>query len=178
MAGGVSTPSAGSWRPARTSIACWPHRATPGWPRWPRWSRRWRPTTSPRSSGSPPNRAVDLVVVGPEAPLAAGVADALAAAGIAVFGPAAAAARLESSKAYAKDVHGAGRRRHRALGRRRPTPAPPVAALAGFEPPYVVKADGLAAGKGVLVTDDLVAAEEWAAGCLGRPLRRRPGGRW
>jgi phosphoribosylamine--glycine ligase len=110
-------------------------------------------------------RAVDLVVVGPEAPLAAGVADALAAEGIAVFGPVAAAARLESSKAHAKRVmERAGVPTGRWVGATDPDAA--RAALARFGPPYVVKADGLAAGKGVLVTDDPVAAEEWATGCL------------
>ena len=110
-------------------------------------------------------RAVDLVVVGPEAPLAAGVADALAAEGIAVFGPVAAAARLESSKAHAKRVMeragvptGSWAEATDAGSAR--------AALARFGPPYVVKADGLAAGKGVLVTDDVGAAEQWALGCL------------
>jgi phosphoribosylamine--glycine ligase len=110
-------------------------------------------------------RAVDLVVVGPEAPLAAGVADALAAEGIAVFGPVAAAARLESSKAHAKRVM-----ERAAVPTGQWADATDVdsarAALARFGPPYVVKADGLAAGKGVLVTDDPAAAEAWATGCL------------
>ena len=121
-------------------------------------------------------RAVDLVVVGPEAPLAAGVADALAAERIAVFGPVAAAARLESSKAYAKRVmERAGVPTGRWAGATDAGAA--RAALARFGPPYVVKADGLAAGKGVLVTDDPVAAEEWVAGCLdGRFGGGRPNG--
>jgi phosphoribosylamine--glycine ligase len=82
--------------------------------------------------------ATDLVVIGPEAPLVAGVADELRHAGLAVFGPGALAARIEGSKGFAKDVlHAAGV----------PTPATlPVA-----RPPCVVKADGLAAGKGVFV---------------------------
>jgi len=108
---------------------------------------------------------VDLVVVGPEAPLAAGVVDALTAAGIAAFGPTRAAARLESSKAYAKEVMvragvptGASWT-FRDLG-------DAAAHLASLPPPYVVKADGLAAGKGVLVTDDLIAAQAWARVCI------------
>ena len=82
--------------------------------------------------------AVDLVVVGPEAPLVAGIGDALRHAGISVFGPSAAAARIEGSKRFAKDVMAAAG-----------VPAPAV--LASPRAPCVVKADGLAAGKGVFV---------------------------
>jgi len=109
--------------------------------------------------------AVDLVVVGPEAPLAAGVVDVLADVGVPAFGPTSAGARLESSKAYAKDVM-------RRAG-------VPTAASRSFTDiaaaethidthaaPYVVKADGLAAGKGVLVTPDADAAKAWARLCL------------
>jgi phosphoribosylamine---glycine ligase len=82
--------------------------------------------------------AIDLVVVGPEAPLVAGVADALRHAGISVFGPSAAAARIEGSKSFAKEVMAAA--------------GVPTAALLDVpRAPCVVKADGLAAGKGVLV---------------------------
>ena len=81
---------------------------------------------------------VDLVVVGPEAPLVAGLADVLRPAGIAVFGPSAAAAAIEGSKAFAKDVMAA-------------TGVPTAALLPVARPPCVVKADGLAAGKGVYV---------------------------
>ena len=106
----------------------------------------------------------DLVVVGPEAPLVAGVADAVRAAGIACFGPSGAAARLEGSKAFAKDVMAAAgvptaRARHCR------TAAEVEQALADFGPPYVVKDDGLAAGKGVVVTSDLRAALAHAAAC-------------
>jgi len=108
---------------------------------------------------------VDLVVVGPEAPLVAGVADHVAEAGIAVFGPSGQAARLEGSKAFAKEVMAAAGV---------PTAAPRVAttldevaaALDEFGPTYVVKDDGLAAGKGVVVTDDRAAALEHAHSCL------------
>jgi phosphoribosylamine--glycine ligase len=108
---------------------------------------------------------IDLVVVGPEDPLAAGVVDALDARGIAAFGPTAAGARLESSKAYAKDVmHRAGV----ATGAAESFTVldETVAHLKSIEAPYVVKADGLAAGKGVLVTDDRDAAIGWAGACL------------
>ncbi len=108
---------------------------------------------------------IDLVVVGPEGPLAAGVVDALDARGIAAFGPTAAGARLESSKAYAKDVM---RRAGVATGTAEAFTVldDAVAHLRSIEAPYVVKADGLAAGMGVLVTDDLDAAIGWAGACL------------
>ena len=105
-----------------------------------------------------------LVVIGPEAPLVAGVADAVRAAGIACFGPSAAAARLEGSKAFAKEVMAAAgvptARAHVCS-----TAAEVTAALDDFGPPYVVKDDGLAAGKGVVVTDDRAAALAHAARC-------------
>jgi phosphoribosylamine--glycine ligase len=106
----------------------------------------------------------DLVVIGPEAPLVAGVADAVRAKGIAVFGPSAEAARLEGSKTFAKDVMTAAgvptARAHTCTDE--PSTA---AALDDFGPPYVVKNDGLAAGKGVVVTDDRAAALTHAADC-------------
>jgi phosphoribosylamine--glycine ligase len=99
----------------------------------------------------------DLVVVGPEAPLVAGLADALRAAGISCFGPSRRAAMIEGSKSFAKQVMNAA---HipTAAARTCVTPAEAEAALAEFGPPYVVKADGLAGGKGVVVTSDLAAA--------------------
>ncbi|HEY3718489.1 MAG TPA: phosphoribosylamine--glycine ligase [Jatrophihabitantaceae bacterium] len=106
----------------------------------------------------------ELVVIGPEAPLVAGVADAVRAAGIDCFGPSAEAARLEGSKAFAKDVMAAAgiptARAHVAT-----TPAEAVAALDEFGPPYVVKDDGLAAGKGVVVTSDRAEALAHAGAC-------------
>lgn len=94
---------------------------------------------------------VDLVVVGPEAPLVAGVADAVRGAGIACFGPSAAAAMLEGSKVFAKHVmEAAGVPTARA--RLCEGPETLGAALDEFGPPFVVKDDGLAAGKGVVVT--------------------------
>ncbi|GLX23776.1 MULTISPECIES: phosphoribosylamine--glycine ligase [Streptomyces] len=106
----------------------------------------------------------ELVVVGPEAPLVAGVADAVRAAGIPVFGPSAEAARLEGSKAFAKDVMAAA-----GVPTARSyvcTTAEEVdAALDAFGAPYVVKDDGLAAGKGVVVTEDRAVARDHALAC-------------
>ena len=99
----------------------------------------------------------ELVVVGPEAPLVAGVADAVREAGIPVFGPGAEAARLEGSKAFAKEVMAAADV-PTAKAVVCTTEAELDAALDRFGPPYVVKEDGLAAGKGVVVTSDRAAA--------------------
>jgi phosphoribosylamine--glycine ligase len=100
---------------------------------------------------------IELVVIGPEAPLVAGVADKLAAAGIPVFGPTKAAAALEGSKTFAKRImDAAGVPTGRAA--RATSSEQAVAAIDEFGAPYVIKADGLAAGKGVLVTPDRNAA--------------------
>jgi phosphoribosylamine--glycine ligase len=112
---------------------------------------------------------VDLVVVGPEAPLVAGVADAVRARGIACFGPTAAAARLEGSKAFAKEIMAAADV-PTAMARVCDDVAAVADALDAFGPPYVVKDDGLAAGKGVVVTTDREAALEHAKNCAGRVL--------
>jgi phosphoribosylamine--glycine ligase len=108
--------------------------------------------------------AAELVVVGPEAPLVAGVADAVRAAGIPCFGPSREAAELEGSKAFAKEVMAAAgvptARSYVCT-----TPEEIDEALDAFGAPYVVKDDGLAAGKGVVVTHDLVAAREHALAC-------------
>jgi phosphoribosylamine--glycine ligase len=103
--------------------------------------------------------AVDLVVVGPEVPLVEGVGDALRKSGVAVFGPSRAAAAIEGSKSFAKDVM-------RAAG----VPAAPVLSIA--RPPCVIKADGLAAGKGVFVcrTQEELDAALPNAAALGQPL--------
>ncbi|MFF2925571.1 phosphoribosylamine--glycine ligase [Streptomyces celluloflavus] len=110
----------------------------------------------------------DLVVVGPEAPLVAGVADAVRDRGIPVFGPSAEAARLEGSKAFAKDVMAAA-----AVPTARSyvctTAAEIDAALDAFGAPYVVKDDGLAAGKGVVVTEDIEVARAHALACVSPP---------
>jgi phosphoribosylamine--glycine ligase len=105
-----------------------------------------------------------LVVVGPEAPLVAGVADAVRAAGIPVFGPSGAAAQLEGSKSFAKEIMAAAGV-PTAASRVCTTSAEAAAALDEFGAPYVVKDDGLAAGKGVLVTSDRAAALAHAAEC-------------
>ena len=102
---------------------------------------------------------VDLVVVGPEAPLVAGVADTLAVAGVPVFGPSRAAARIESSKTFAKEVMTAAGVPTGAYWSGS-DPGEARQALGRFEPPYVVKADGLAAGKGVRICADRAEAEQ------------------
>jgi phosphoribosylamine--glycine ligase len=114
---------------------------------------------------------VDLVVVGPEAPLVAGVADAVRARGIACFGPSARAARLEGSKAFAKEVMAAAGV-PTALSRLCATGDEVADALDAFGAPHVVKDDGLAGGKGVVVTDDREQALAHAAACLARPGAR------
>jgi phosphoribosylamine--glycine ligase len=102
---------------------------------------------------------VDFVVVGPEAPLVDGLADSLREWGIAVFGPSRAAAQIEGSKGFTKDlcIHAgiptAGYIRTTTLDEAK-------VALRGFMPPFVLKADGLAAGKGVVIADSLEQAEE------------------
>ncbi len=107
---------------------------------------------------------VDLVVVGPETPLVAGVADAVRAAGIACFGPSAEAAALEGSKAFAKQVMAAAGV-PTAMAHVCDTEQQVAAALDAFGPPYVVKDDGLAAGKGVVVTSDRATASAHARRC-------------
>ncbi len=106
--------------------------------------------------------AIDLVIIGPEAPLVAGVADALRERGIPAFGPGKAAAQLEGSKTFAKRImDAAGVPTGRAVRAR--TLAEVESALDELGSPHVVKADGLAAGKGVIVTEDRAAALDHAA---------------
>jgi len=119
---------------------------------------------------------VDLVVIGPEVPLAIGVADAVRAAGIACFGPSKDAARIEGSKAFAKEVMAAAGVRT-AASETVDSPAHLDAALDRFgpaagQPAWVVKDDGLAAGKGVVVTADRAEARAHAATLLdsGHPV--------
>jgi phosphoribosylamine--glycine ligase len=107
---------------------------------------------------------VGLVVIGPEAPLVGGVSDAVRSRGIPVFGPSGDAARLEGSKAFAKDVM-ASARVPTAAAHACTTPEEAATALDEFGPPYVVKNDGLAAGKGVVVTGDRQEALDHAAAC-------------
>ena len=110
---------------------------------------------------------VDLVIIGPEAPLVAGVADALREAGVRCFGPGAEAARLEGSKAYAKEVMAAAEV-PTAMARVCSTEEQLAEALDAFGAPYVVKDDGLAAGKGVVVTDERDVAMEHGLACLAK----------
>jgi len=111
-------------------------------------------------------RAIGLVVIGPEAPLVDGLSDSLRAAGLPVFGPSQAAAQLEGSKGFTKDlcaragISTAGYVRTASLEEAR-------AALARFTAPYVLKADGLAAGKGVVIAADLAEAEAALADMFG-----------
>jgi len=107
----------------------------------------------------------DLVVIGPEAPLVAGVADELRGAGFVVFGPSKAAAVLEGSKAFAKEIMQAAGV-PTADSKYCQTVSEARAALELFGAPYVVKDDGLAAGKGVVVTDDFDAAIAHAMACI------------
>lgn len=113
-------------------------------------------------------KGVDVTIVGPEQPLAEGLADFFRERGLRLFGPSRSQARLESSKSFAKELM-------RRVGV--PTPAAEVfegpdsltdagSYIAKTQAPWVVKADGLAAGKGVLVTDDQAEAVEWARACL------------
>ncbi|HZZ35590.1 MAG TPA: phosphoribosylamine--glycine ligase, partial [Caulobacteraceae bacterium] len=110
--------------------------------------------------------AADLVVIGPETAVEAGLADRLAQAGIPCFGPTAAAGQLETSKAFTKaftDRHGLPTARYKvfdAIG-------PARAGLDGFSPPYVIKADGLAAGKGVVIAATRAEAETAIDDALG-----------
>ena len=104
---------------------------------------------------------IDLAVIGPEAPLIAGVSDALREQGIAVFGPSKEAAQLEGSKSFAKEVMAAAGV-PTGMARECDTMQEVEDAMDDFGAPYVIKADGLAAGKGVIVTSDRVAALEHA----------------
>ena len=108
---------------------------------------------------------IDLVVVGPEAPLVAGVADAIRAAGIAVFGPGAQSARLEGSKSFSKEfmlAHGLPTARYKKCTSQDEA----MDYLHEVGAPIVVKADGLAAGKGVVVAEDMEEAEGAVRDCF------------
>jgi len=132
------------------------------WHAWP--SHAVDPTDGDAVAALATEIGADLVVVGPEAPLVAGVADAVRAAGIACFGPTAQAAQLEGSKQFAKDVMAAAGV-PTAASRFCRTPGEVAAALDALGAPYVVKQDGLAAGKGVVVTNDRDEALAHAAAC-------------
>jgi phosphoribosylamine--glycine ligase len=122
------------------------------------------PTSAPKIAAKARDEAIDLVVIGPEAALAAGVADALREAGINVFGPGRSGARLESSKAFAKQFmarHGIPTAKFKVVHDLKQAHR----CLADWEGGVVVKADGLAAGKGVVVCADTAGAlavlEDW-----------------
>ena len=117
--------------------------------------------------------SVDLVVVGPEAPLAAGLVDALGPTEIPVWGPTRAAAAARILEEVRQGGDGPGRGRHRPLGGVHEV-EPALAFSGPAAPPYVVKADGLAAGKGVLVTEDWPRRSDWAA-MSRREVRRNRG---
>ncbi len=127
------------------------------------------PEASPLDTGqvvaTAADEGVDLVVIGPEAPLARGLVDDLTSRGIPAFGPTRASARIESSKWFAKQVmQKAGI--PTASARLCEDRAEAISALNDVKSPYVVKADGLAGGKGVLVTDELHSAIAWVDRCL------------
>lgn len=107
-------------------------------------------------------RAIGLAIIGPEAPLVAGVSDSLRAQGIAVFGPSKVAAQLEGSKSFAKQIMTAAGV-PTGMARQCKTLNEVEQAMEDFGAPYVIKADGLASGKGVIVTHDSKAALEHAA---------------
>ncbi len=110
--------------------------------------------------------AVELVVIGPEAPLVDGLADSLRGAGLAVFGPGAAAAQLEGSKSFTKEIcdyAGVPTAGYRHCDNQ----AAALAALTDFTAPYVIKADGLAAGKGVIIAESLAEAQAAIADMFG-----------
>jgi phosphoribosylamine--glycine ligase len=109
--------------------------------------------------------SVDLTVVGPEAPLVVGLVDELQARGMAVFGPTQDAARIEGSKVWARSLcerHGVPAPRSRVFEEVEPA----MEYLVQTEPPYVIKADGLAAGKGVAIAEDRPAAQKALEDCL------------
>jgi phosphoribosylamine--glycine ligase len=155
-----------AWR-LRQSPSCGRLVAAPGNPGIGRWAEcvAIDPCDASAVTHFSRSNAIDLVVIGPEAPLVAGVADALRTEGIAVFGPNAAAAQLEGSKGFTKDLCRANGvptadfvRMERA--------ADAIAALNRFDLPVVIKADGLAAGKGVTVALTRAEAEN-AIGAIG-----------
>ena len=140
-----------AWR-LRQSPSCDALIAAPGNPGIARWAEcvAIDPCDADAVVGLAKQRGIDLIVVGPEAPLVAGVADAARGAGIATFGPSAAAAQLEGSKGFTKDLCARAGIPTAAYVRVE-TEADALAALDRFAIPVVIKADGLAAGKGVTV---------------------------
>ena len=155
----------------RQSPSCGELFAAPGNPGIARWAECLAidPTDPEKVVATARERNVRLVVVGPEAPLVAGVADACRQAGIPVFGPSAAAAMLEGSKGFTKDLCAAEGIPTARFVRLADT-ASAIEALDGFGLPVVIKADGLAAGKGVTVALTRAEAEEAVVALGGAPL--------
>jgi phosphoribosylamine--glycine ligase len=149
-----------AWR-LRQSPSCETLVAAPGNPGIARWAEcvAIDPCDSGAVTSLARERSIDLVVIGPEAPLVAGVGDALRSQGFAVFGPNAAAAQLEGSKGFTKDLCEANSI-PTARYVRIEKAADALAALEAFGIPVVIKADGLAAGKGVTVATSRREAEE------------------
>jgi phosphoribosylamine--glycine ligase len=149
-----------AWR-LRQSPSCETLVAAPGNPGIARWAEcvAIDPCDAEAVVGLARERSVDLVAIGPEAPLAAGVGDALRGAGYAVFGPNAAAAQLEASKGFTKDLCEANGIPTAGYVRTEKA-ADAIAALGDFGIPVVIKADGLAAGKGVTVATTRAEAED------------------
>ncbi|HVL79781.1 MAG TPA: phosphoribosylamine--glycine ligase [Sphingomicrobium sp.] len=159
-----------AWR-LRQSPSCGELIAAPGNPGIARWAEcvAIDPCDGAAVVALAGERRIDLVVIGPEAPLVAGVADALRESGFAVFGPNAAAARLEGSKGFTKDLcrdHGIPTARYVRVD----TQADARAALGEFGAPVVIKADGLAAGKGVTVAMSRDEAERAIADAGDGPM--------
>jgi phosphoribosylamine--glycine ligase len=159
-----------AWR-LRQSPSCEALVAAPGNPGIARWAECLPvdPCDSEAIVALARARTIDLVVVGPEAPLVAGVADSLGKAGFAVFGPNAAAAQLEGSKGFTKDLCEANGIPTAGYVRTE-TAADAMAALDRFAIPVVIKADGLAAGKGVTVATSRAEAEAAIASAGDSPL--------
>ncbi len=170
MLGSGGREDALAWR-LRQSPSCGRLLAVPGNPGIARWAEclAGDPCDPAAIVAMAQAEAIGLVVIGPEAPLVAGVADALRAAGIAVFGPDAAAAQLEGSKGFTKDLcraNGIPTGDYVRVERR----ADALAALDGFVIPVVIKADGLAAGKGVTVAMTRAEAEAAIAAAGDGPM--------
>ncbi len=170
MLGSGGREDALAWR-LRQSPSCGRLLAVPGNPGIARWAEclAGDPCDPAAIVAMAQAEAIGLVVIGPEAPLVAGVADALRAAGIAVFGPDAAAAQLEGSKGFTKDLcraNGIPTGDYVRVERR----ADALAALDGFAIPVVIKADGLAAGKGVTVAMTRAEAEAAIAAAGDGPM--------
>jgi phosphoribosylamine--glycine ligase len=159
-----------AWR-LRQSPSCEALVAAPGNPGIARWAEcvNIDPCDPQAVTALARDRSIDLVVIGPEAPLVAGVGDALRSEGFAVFGPNAAAAQLEGSKGFTKDLCEANSI-PTARYMRADTAADALAALDGFGIPVVIKADGLAAGKGVTVATSREEARAAIAAIGDSPL--------